>query len=72
MSDEAIRIETPAEVDVILSCPQCGHIEAVGAKLRTRLVLEQGSASKLSLRARALPLEHACGQLALEAPDSGA
>lgn len=58
---------------MVLKCPQCGAVESVGAKLTTRLVLEQGAPSKLSLRARALPLAHACGQatLALLARDQG-
>lgn len=56
---------TPAELDIALVCPQCGAIEYVGAKLTTRLVVERGEASKLSLRSRALPLAHACGQTTL-------
>ena len=59
---ETIRIPTPAEIDVELECPQCGVIESVGAKLTTRLVVEKGAASKLSLRTRSLRLEHVCGQ----------
>jgi hypothetical protein len=67
------RIDTPAEVDVTLTCPNCGAVESVGAKLTTRLVMERGAASRLSLRARALRLEHVCGQttLALLARDEG-
>ena len=66
-------VETPAEVDVVLVCPQCGAVESVGVKLTTRLVMERGAGSKLSLRVRALPLSHACGQatLALLARDDG-
>jgi hypothetical protein len=63
---ERVRIETPAEVDVVLVCPRCGAIEAVGAKLATRLVIDQGDSSKLSVRARALPLAHSCDQTTLE------
>ena len=64
--EERPRLETPAELDVVLTCPMCGVVESVGAKLSTRLVVERGAASKLSLRARALPLEHVCGQATLE------
>ena len=64
--DDRIRVETPAEVDVTLVCPQCGAVESVGVKLSTRLVVEKGAASKLSLRARSLGLEHVCGQATLE------
>jgi hypothetical protein len=60
------EIETPGEVDVVLVCPQCGAVESVGAKLTTRLVMERGVGSKLSLRVRALPLVHTCGQATLE------
>lgn len=71
--EERIRIETPAEVDVVLVCPHCGVVESVGAKLATRLVVERGQASKLSLRVRSLRLEHVCGQATLEllARDAG-
>jgi hypothetical protein len=58
-------VETPAEIDVVLVCPRCHAVVSVGAKLTTRLVLEQGAPSKLSLRARALPLAHACEQATL-------
>ena len=66
---ERPRIETPSEVDVVLTCPSCGEIESVGAKLSTRLVVDAGASSKLSLRVRALKLEHVCEQetLGLEA-----
>jgi len=63
--DRRQRLETPAELDVILVCPSCGAIESVGAKLVTRLVIERGAASKLSLRVRALPLSHSCEQTTL-------
>jgi hypothetical protein len=63
--DDRIRIETPAEVDVVLVCPACGAVESVGAKLATRLVITRGEASRLSLRVRSLRLEHACGQATL-------
>lgn len=66
MIDETLRIETPAEVDVVLVCPSCSAVESVGVKLTTRLVVERGAASKLSLRARSLRLEHVCGQATLE------
>lgn len=68
-----VRIETPAEVDVVLECPRCGTLEDVGAKLRTRLVVEHGEPSKLSLRTRSLPLAHTCdqGTLGLLARDEG-
>jgi hypothetical protein len=62
MTDERARILTPAEVDIILRCPRCDAIESVSAKLATRLVIDQGSGAKLSLRARALPLSHSCVQ----------
>jgi hypothetical protein len=73
VSDERIRVATPAEVDVELECPTCGVVETVGAKLATRLVVERGAASRLSLRVRSLRLEHVCGQetLALLARDEG-
>lgn len=63
---EPVRIETPAEVDVVLVCPRCGAIESVGAKLATRLVIDQGAGSSLSLRARSLKLSHSCEQTTLE------
>ena len=59
---ERARIATPSEVDVVLECPSCGVIESVGAKLSTRLVVDAGASSKLSLRVRALKLEHVCEQ----------
>lgn len=62
---ERIRIETPAEVDVVLECPSCGAIESVGAKLATRLVITRGESSRLSLRVRSLRLEHSCDQTTL-------
>jgi hypothetical protein len=62
---ERPRIETPSECDVVLVCPSCGAIESVGVKLATRLVLEAGASSKLSLRVRSLGLEHVCEQEAL-------
>lgn len=66
MSLEPVRrIETPAEIDVVMQCPNCGAIEAVGAKITTRLVMEKGAGSKLSVRARSLPLAHACDQTTL-------
>lgn len=71
--DESRRVETPAEIDVVLVCPTCSVVESVGVKLTTRLVVEKGAASKLSLRARSLGLEHVCGQATLEllARDAG-
>lgn len=73
MNGERVTIETPAEVDVILRCPRCDAVESVGAKLHTRLVIEQGSGSKLSLRSRSLGLAHTCEQasLGLLARDEG-
>jgi len=67
------RVETPAELDITLVCPRCGAVESVGARLSTRLVIDQGAGSKLSLRSRALPLAHSCDQttLALLARDEG-
>jgi len=62
---ERDRIEAPAELDVVLVCPACGAVDGVTAKLTTRLVLERGAPSKLSLRVRALPLAHSCGQTTL-------
>lgn len=62
---ERARLATPAEVDVVLECPVCGVVETAGAKLTTRLVLEAGAASRLSLRVRSLRLEHACDQQTL-------
>jgi hypothetical protein len=62
----SVTIETPAEVSIVLACPRCGVRESVGAKLRTRLVIEQGGSSKLSLRARSLGLEHVCDQRTLD------
>jgi hypothetical protein len=64
--EEIPRIETPAEVDIALTCPTCGVTESVGVKLTTRLVVERGAASKLSLRVRSLGLEHVCGQATLD------
>ena len=64
--ERTIRVETPAEIDVTLVCPQCGAVESVGAKLRTRLVIDQGEGFARSLRARSLKLKHACGQTTLE------
>ena len=66
MSGERRQLETPAELDVVLRCPACGVVEGVGVKLTTRLIVEAGAASKLSLRTRSLPLAHACGQATLE------
>jgi hypothetical protein len=66
MDGEIVRLETPAEIDVVLVCPQCGVAESVGTKLTTRLVVEKGAASRLSLRARSMRLEHVCGQATLE------
>ena len=63
---EPRRVETPAEIDVVLVCPTCGVVETTGVKLTTRLVVEKGAASRLSLRARSLRLEHTCGQATLE------
>ena len=63
--DERERLETPAELDVVLECPHCGAIEAVPARLVTRLVVARGEVSKLSLRVRARPLPHTCAQLTL-------
>jgi hypothetical protein len=61
------RVETPADLDVVLVCPRCGAVEAVGAKLRTRLVIDQGDGgTTLSLRARSLKLAHACEQITME------
>jgi hypothetical protein len=66
LEQEPRRVETPAEIDVVLVCPTCGVVESVGVKLTTRLVVERGTSSKLSLRARSLGLEHTCGQATLE------
>jgi hypothetical protein len=63
--DERIRLETPAEVDVELVCPACGAVESIGAKLATRLVICRGEASRLSLRVRALRIDHSCAQATL-------
>lgn len=66
---ERERVQTPAEIDVTLECPSCGVVESVGAKLTTRLIVERGAASRLSLRVRSLRLDHVCGQLALTLDD---
>jgi hypothetical protein len=65
VSGDRDELATPAEIDVVLVCPQCGAVESVGAKLTTRLVMERGAGSRLSLRVRALPLVHSCGQTTL-------
>lgn len=65
--DERMRVETPADLDVVLVCPRCAAVESVGAKLRTRLVIDQGEGgTTLALRARSLKLTHSCAQTTLE------
>ena len=70
-ADPRIRIEMEGGLTVLakVNAKAARKLrEHVGVSvLQGRLVIDQGDASKLSLRARALPLAHSCDQTTLEA-----
>lgn len=59
-------IRTPAEVSVVLVCPDCDMETAVAAKFQTRLVRDQDGDATLALRTKAAKVRHDCDQ-----PDLG-
>lgn len=63
--DELERVEAPADVTVVLPCPDCGAAVSVLAHLSARRVRDSDGTTTLALRTRAAKVAHMCGQVEL-------
>lgn len=55
-------IQTPAELDFVLECPECSEVFTVHAKFHTRRTQDQGGDGTLALRTKAAKVAHRCGE----------
>lgn len=64
MSEQRLELGTYAAV---VSCPSCGEIGTVPARITTRLVMTRDDGATLGLKVKAGKLPHSCGQLTISA-----
>lgn len=56
----------PMTVPIVLTCPSCGDLATVEAKLSARVTKDSDGSGAIALRTRAPKAAHICGQLALD------
>lgn len=60
------ELVTGEDYPVRARCPACGDEGLLSLELATRLVMIEGEASRLSVRAKGTRVRHVCGQLSID------
>lgn len=59
------QVSTPAELSVMLICPQCGLDVTIAARLFARVTKDTDGSGALAVKLKAPKAQHVCDQLSL-------